>query len=393
MLKILLVEDEYIVRKGLRTTIDFESYGLNIVDEAVDGEEGYEKYLLHKPDIIITDVRMPCMNGIEMITKISEIPNHDCKFLILSGYNDFEYLQGAIKCSACDYLLKPIENRVLIDSLLKIKNEIEVAKQRKDKISQINLKLNFLRDSFIINLLNGEIPQNQLTEKMKFYDIMPPSNKFFIIYASSKRNLVDECSLNEKCYVLNCKLDESTYVFLIFMEGIDNNIAPIINDLMDERYCAVLGVSDVYNSLEDIPSAYKCAKQAYDHSDKMVNTVSFYLGEEQKNNDYIVEKAIKIVKEQYSAPLSVKSIAEFVNISESHFMFLFKKEMGVSFNDYLTNYRMEIAVKLIKLRKYKIYEICNMVGYKDLKHFRKVFKKYTGVSPVEFLNHRIAPCD
>jgi len=120
MLKVLIVDDEYWVRLGLRETIPWESYGFCIVDDAADVNVGYEKYLKLLPDIVITDIRMEKTNGLDLIGKIRAL-GKNTDIIILSGYKEFEYAQKAIEYNVNSYLLKPINNDDLIEVLLSIK--------------------------------------------------------------------------------------------------------------------------------------------------------------------------------------------------------------------------------------------------------------------------------
>lgn len=104
-LKVMIVDDERLIRCGIVSMIKWESIGLQLVGEAADGEEGYRIFLEQQPDIVITDIKMPGLSGIEMIRKIQQ-HRSDVKYLILSGYEDFSYAKEAIRLGVSDYLLK-----------------------------------------------------------------------------------------------------------------------------------------------------------------------------------------------------------------------------------------------------------------------------------------------
>jgi two-component system response regulator YesN len=107
MLKIMIVEDEDFIRKGLVYTIDWLSMDCVVVADAADGQEGLQKIIEFQPDIVITDIKMPKMNGIEMIRQALEIVKF--KFLILTSYAEFDYAKKAIELKVFDYLLKPVD--------------------------------------------------------------------------------------------------------------------------------------------------------------------------------------------------------------------------------------------------------------------------------------------
>ena len=118
MLKVLLVEDEDLIRRGLRFKMDWTAVGCVVAGEAASGEEGLEKIRLLRPDIVITDIRMQDMDGLEMLRAGLEV----CPFraVIISGYSEFDYAQQAISLGVSEYLLKPVDFNELKACLLKI---------------------------------------------------------------------------------------------------------------------------------------------------------------------------------------------------------------------------------------------------------------------------------
>ncbi|BDU51637.1 response regulator transcription factor [Haliovirga abyssi] len=123
MIKIVVVEDEDIIRKGLIYTVDWLSMGCIVIGEAENGEEGVSKIKELKPDIIITDIKMPKKNGLEMIKELNEI--YDFESIIISSYAEFKYAKEAIKLNVFDYLLKPIDEEKLEEIIEKVKLHIQ----------------------------------------------------------------------------------------------------------------------------------------------------------------------------------------------------------------------------------------------------------------------------
>ena len=123
MIEIIIVEDESYIRKGMVVTTPWEQLGCKVIGEAGDGLEGYELIKRLKPDILITDVDMPVMDGIEMLRKLEGLSETEC--IIISGYNDFEYARQAIKLGVRDYLLKPIDDEDFYKTLKKVIQQVE----------------------------------------------------------------------------------------------------------------------------------------------------------------------------------------------------------------------------------------------------------------------------
>jgi two-component system response regulator YesN len=126
MYRVLLADDEANVIKVLRMLIDWGKYGFEVAAEASDGAEALEKMDSVNPDLVITDVDMPRLNGIQLIRRIAD-GNYGCKTLLLTVYKDFQYIKSAMNCGAMGYLLKPVDEGELAESLLRVKRELDAA--------------------------------------------------------------------------------------------------------------------------------------------------------------------------------------------------------------------------------------------------------------------------
>lgn len=257
MIRVVVVEDEILVKKGLILTTDWQKYGCEVVGEASNGMEGIREISRIRPDIVITDVRMPGLDGIRMIEQVKS-NGIKPEFVIISGYSEFEYARQAVKLGVRDYLIKPIDDDDLDTAL---KNTCQAVHDKK-RIDKIENKMNDMSDSRI----------------------------------------------------------------MLFKE---------------------------------------------------------YLLDGKKDNDYVA-LAVKHISLNYQKDISVKSVADSLFISESYLSRLFKNEVGQTFGDYLTYYRIKKACALLKRPKEKIYEVANQVGYKDQRYFSIIFKKLVGVTPKEF---------
>ena len=108
-MNLLFVDDEPLVRRGLQSLVDWKAQGFSVQGEAGDGEEALEALLSLRPDIVLLDVRMPGMSGVEVMRRAREAGFRG-KFILLTGYAEFAYARAAIRCGATDYLLKPVNN-------------------------------------------------------------------------------------------------------------------------------------------------------------------------------------------------------------------------------------------------------------------------------------------
>jgi len=258
MLKILIAEDEDIIRKGLVFTIDWLSMDCVVVAEASDGEDGLQKIIEYKPDVVITDIKMPKMDGIEMVRQALE--HVKFKSIILTSYTEFEYAKKAIELKAYDYLVKPIDENKIIE---------------------------------VIQGLHDQLDMNREAE-----------------FAMESKNNPDS------------RMDLNYYIEL-------------------------------------------------DHSE------SGY-----------VAKSIEKMKEKYTEKIGIESVSEELGVSASYLSRKFKDVTNHSFLDVLNAYRVQQAIKLLNTGRYRVYEISDMTGFSDYKHFCTVFKRYTSMSPTGFVKKR-----
>ncbi|MFV0502422.1 MAG: response regulator [Lachnospirales bacterium] len=127
MHKAIIVEDEDIIRKGMLLAIDWNKFGFNVVSEASNGKEGLEIILKEKPDLVVTDIKMPVMDGLTMIAKAQK--GHTFKAIILSSYGEFDYTKKAINLQVYDFLMKPLDETELEEILIKLQNSLNKDKK------------------------------------------------------------------------------------------------------------------------------------------------------------------------------------------------------------------------------------------------------------------------
>lgn len=168
MLKVFLVEDESIVREGLRDNIPWEQWDYQFVGEACDGEMALPLIQKTKPDVLLTDIKMPFMDGLSLSRLVhQEFP--DMKIIILSGYDDFEYARGAIQVGAEQYLLKPVTRAVLQKTLAELKTKIETEREQKSYQEKFQSEAReyeqFSRTDFFVRIFEGRMPVQDIYEE------------------------------------------------------------------------------------------------------------------------------------------------------------------------------------------------------------------------------------
>ena len=160
MLKVFLVEDEFVVREGIKKNIDWKSHGYDFCGEASDGELAFPMIQKAKPDIVITDIRMPFMDGLELSKLIKkELPQ--IEIIILTGHGEFEYAKEAIKLGIAEYLLKPINGEELLSEVNRVALKIEERRKERE-----------IREKYI-----KEMEENSLKERKDLFQYLVTGNK------------------------------------------------------------------------------------------------------------------------------------------------------------------------------------------------------------------------
>lgn len=158
MYTLLVVDDEKWVRQGLSLTIDWLSEGIELIGEAEDGEEALERIGIDSPDIIITDIKMPRMDGLELMKALKDRPKK-AYVIIISGYDDFQYAHKALKYGAFDYVLKPIEETALLEVVRRCVSDLDQENKRRHHLTEmsgrIRESLPLARQRFLEMLLIG----------------------------------------------------------------------------------------------------------------------------------------------------------------------------------------------------------------------------------------------
>ncbi|WP_195321945.1 response regulator transcription factor [Streptococcus gordonii] len=128
MYSIMIVEDEYLVRQGIASLVNYEQFGMQVISQAENGREAWQKFQDNPADILLTDINMPQMNGLEL-SKLVRDQAPKCHIVFLTGYDDFDYARTAIKLGADDYLLKPFSKDDVEEMLAKVQTKLD--KERK----------------------------------------------------------------------------------------------------------------------------------------------------------------------------------------------------------------------------------------------------------------------
>ncbi|WP_028548828.1 response regulator transcription factor [Paenibacillus sp. UNC451MF] len=184
MYKIILIDDEDEVREGIKRKTNWTSCGFELVGDFVNGRDALESMEQLQPDIVITDICMPFMDGLELAERIAE-QYRDVVVVIVTGYEDFEYAKQAIKLKVKDYLLKPVNSQEFTAFLLKMKQELDDARAKREDLSQLKLQLNqslpLLKERFLERMAVSRMKKEEIERKFRYFCLSLPGPAYTAI--------------------------------------------------------------------------------------------------------------------------------------------------------------------------------------------------------------------
>lgn len=257
-IKVFLVEDEMVIRRGIKNSIDWEKEGYIFCGEASDGELAYPMIIKEKPDILITDIRMPFMDGLELCKLVKkELPN--IKILILSGYDEFDYAKEAIRQGVTEYLLKPISSGKLLEALNGVSESIRREKEDKDLVrkymEEMRENTEHEKQKFFEQMIAGNLSMADALETGKKYEMNLSAGMYNLLlfrFTLGKENRKSGELLGEAEYAIEKLTERLEYVFE-FQRGVEGWAFLLMADneeQMSER------VKELSKDLEEIMKNY-----------------------------------------------------------------------------------------------------------------------------------------
>lgn len=405
MHKLVIVDDEYLVRLGIRETIDWAANGIEVIGDASNGKQGYEMIKELNPDLVITDIKMPIMNGVDLVKTLHK-DGFNGEIVVLSGYKDFEYAKETFENGIFSYVVKPIDNDELLEVVLRAVAKLEQKIKDRTLTSKVQTELPTLQSEFMKKLLSSNsFVGSDIASELTNHDISLPTNGTMALVSieemfKSKKselsiyvNLLKDALNKEKITVVDFDFQDSIVMFLNSNDI--EKISLICRETFipfEQKTLTALTVGlTLYSSLEYIQKTYEaCSKLVQSKLLFHLNTVEMELDDQTSyRHRQSISQFYSIIAEKYSTQLTVRSVSDEMNVSESYLMHLLKDNLGKTFNEILTGYRIGIAKRLLLSGKYRINEVSDKVGYIDVKYFSQVFKKIVGVTPSYYQGHDI----
>jgi two-component system, response regulator YesN len=379
---VVIADDEKLILNNLAQIIDWQGLDCEIIGTAQNGQEVMEIIKNQQADLLLTDISMPEMSGIELLKTLNQFDNKPMVILI-SGYDDFEYAKEGIKNNAFDYILKPIDYDELEDCVKRALNKL---KERKVSVYE--------REKYAIyELITSGKLDAQINNKQALYFSMIVKNykeDIELIYTKNE-DFLSKWNPNLFVYKL---LDKEVTVVVEMAKRFINQEADITDAFSQQLLHegsdqCIISVGKVVEQLVEIKHSVDAAKELLKYENYISGNV---LTEERLKKEYkpsqsaagMMEEAVDYIRNNFKTDLGVEKTAEQVGLSVSYFSMLFKQKTGLTFLDYLTNVRIEYACLFLQNTDLKTYEIAEKVGYTDQRYFSQVFKRKMKKTPSEY---------
>jgi len=360
MFKLIIADDELDARDNMIACINWAQYGLEIVGVAGDGLSAYDQILQENPDIVLIDIKMPGLSGLEVIRRIQGCGSTPPSFIIVSGYDDFFYAQEAIDLKVSGYLLKPFSPDDLLRAIRKA-----------------------TRKTAII----GDMDKNPLARLLLEAFQRSPSTGCLAYPDQLEREIISCLSTGEKD-----QLYELLDKFLAAICADNNSFSQIFDCflILYAEICRTLAQRGCYlagdHFSQEVLGAASDAAETIRRALYSLCTEAFQFLNEGNSSGYIIRQTIAYIEAHYAEKLSLNMLAAQVYISSVYLSNLFKKITGKTITEYIQKVRIDKAKDLLRNPELSIGDIAEQIGYPDIKYFSQVFKNSTGVTPSSFRN-------
>ncbi|MFB9278159.1 response regulator [Cohnella cellulosilytica] len=432
MYNILIVDDEPLICKGLSSLLQTSGLDLDRILIAYNAYEALDCIRMENVDVLVTDIQMGAMNGIELMYQAKMIKPW-LETIVISAHETFQYAQMAIRLGAKDYLIKPLNNEHFLNTVRNVILNIN------RPVSAEHPILSGTRDHFQMehpDSRKSRYLQELLTNPAAAADRLPPpegcgespAGPYFAVIrvhlqfpdvSERDENLLRYAALNivselldqeSNCQAFYAEPDEICILFQWNEADYADTTVNKINQLEIigrslhyniEQYLRlenVVGISQILKGTEFLAQLNEQAIKAVKWNDRHKDHYVFYFGdykwgiqseeltEEEwiSRNNFIVEKVKEYIDVHFRLKgLTLNEIAHKNHVSPNYLSYLFKKYMGCNLWEYVIKLRMEESKRLILTTDLRRYEIADRVGYESPEHFSKIFKKYFGCSPSE----------
>ncbi len=412
MTRVLLVDDEPLVLIGMQSMIDWAAKGFELAGTARNGGEALEKIEELHPDIVISDIRMPVMDGLTLAARCREKDAALPAFIMLTSYEEFDYVRRSIGMGAVDYLVKlDLTPENLCAALDRARDAVQKEKALRAPATPSAAGLEVYRDRFFIQLYSGVFHTDAEIAKAARelgLDLNAPWYAVAIadirnreldpeqqatLSAGVTRMAADVLPKYQPCYV--SAMDLRHFSVLIPLQDPDKleeefgEVLKKVTNILYKYFSVGLwwAIGRPVQTLHEVCASRRTAFSALPLLNEK-QTVLFCRTEAKSSLDHrarIVAEVQEYIRHHLDSKLSLNDVAAVFNFSPGYLSQLFTQNGETSFTEFVTETRIAAAKDLMASTDLKIYEISERLGFESAFYFSKVFKKLEGVSPRAYL--------
>ena len=409
-MKVFLADDEVVVREGIRESFPWEESGYTLVGEAPDGEMALPMIRDTNPDIVITDIRMPFMDGIELC-RILRAQMPWIAIIVLSGYDEFEYARQCIQLGVREYLVKPINSENLREALDKVSRQILDERKTLEHAASLRARIGndeqLVKEKLIASLYSEDAAAEDSKGVLNhlqsmgcnviapYYAVVdaafkPAGNGQDIAYelAESSGGIMHASSTRTGSALLVLgdtaeDAEERAYAFA----------ASLVREL-ERCGCEEIrvGIGEIVGAPEEILRSFKTARHIRHILVERADEKSMILGtremgeiSDDASTPGVIGEAKVYMSGHFTDPnLMLQDVAKAVGMSNSRFSTVFSQQTGQTFTEYLIYLRLNKAKEMLRTTGIKSSQIARESGYNDSHYFSYIFKKNVGITPSEY---------
>ncbi|WP_028611266.1 helix-turn-helix domain-containing protein [Paenibacillus harenae] len=447
MYRLLIADDEALEREGLEWIIRRMLPDRFQVIHAANGRESIERAEEHRPHIIMMDVNMPGIQGLEAVREIkNKLP--DAKFVMVTAYDYFAYAKEALSLGVKEYLVKPAGREQIVHTLEQLMQELDDEKRKRSEELELKAKLSQLlplaENELAMMLMINPVTDTQPEQLSDWLDFPLDQGCAFVLalpeimQADHKPKIADAVRSYVKSFeknsIVSSMIDRHMAVFLRKSptaaeerwkdrtSSFGEELRALAARLLEAE--ASIGIGTTRSGAEGLRKSYfeaVFASTYYEQSGKVCRfdeltqrngLLNEELGDRSVKADHadsarqayvltamqrireqreqhtqsVLDRAQSYIQSRYTEELSLEEVADHVHLNPHYFSKIFKQLVGTTFIDYVTGLRIDKAIALMAEGHLSLKEVCFEVGYNDPNYFSRVFKKVTGLPPSEYRN-------
>lgn len=413
-MKAILVDDEPLVLIGMQSMLNWAELGVNLVGTARNGADAWKLIQAEQPDLVICDIMMPVMNGIELLERCRKEYGNLPLFIVLTGYEEFSYVQRCIRLGVLEYLVK-VEFTAddLRAALIRAKEQLQREHRlREPETAAAANGLTQYRDRLLIRLFNGNYEDEAtLASHCAMYGLHFTAPSYAAVYAEleNKHLPTEQQATLSACVANMCSDVLARYLPGSLVTGLDlwhlavliplsaepedcESLEPVLRQtgtILFQYFNAKLrwAIGFPVANVLDIKKSLRIASSLLTQMDGE-QEVCCYRADASSPMSYraqLVARIQEYIRGNLNKKLTLNDVAAVFNFSPNYLSQLLSNSGEGSFVEFVTATRIDAAKELMAATDMKIYEISEKLGFETASYFSKVFKRQEGVSPREYM--------